>query len=428
MRAALYARVSSEEQVDNFSIDAQLRAMRGHAEKEGWAIAGEFVDAGISGRTDDRPEFKRMIKAAKDGTIEVILVHKFDRFFRNREKSAIYKRLLREKGVHVLSVTEPTDPDAAVSFMVEGVLEVFAEWYSINLSEETKKGKLERVRRGLWNGRLPYGYEKGEGGIPVPIPAEVSVIRMAYQLYATGQYTDREVARALNEAGHRTRPHWAGLNPERIWTKDVLRETLQKPFDLDEVTYKGERFPGRHEPIIDKTLWEKCQLVRQQTYSRPKSTRPPTRTYLLSGILYCDSCGQRMRAGTSSGYRYYRDMPERRREDCSPGLRANEVERQIEEEVIPFLELPTDWKQRILDHFNGGRANAKSHLDKGDLLGRLERLKQLFEWGDLSQRDYKRRKAEIETKLALSRPPHVREALKAGELLEDFPRVWEEAQ
>ncbi len=165
--------------------------MRGHAEKWAWTIAGEYVDPGVSGHIDARPDIMRMIKAGMDGAIEIILIHKLDRFFRNREKSAMYKRLLRQKGVHVLSVTEPTDPDAAVSFMIEGVLEVFADWYSINLSEETKKGKLERVHHGLWNGRLRHRYQKGEKPIPEPSPQEVPVIGRDHKLCATGQYTDR---------------------------------------------------------------------------------------------------------------------------------------------------------------------------------------------------------------------------------------------
>ena len=428
MRVALYARVSTEEQVDNFSIDAQLRALRDHCSKEGWSVAGEYIDAGVSGRTDDRPDFRRMVKRAKDGEFDLILVHKFDRFFRNREKSAMYKRLLREKGVRVVSVSEPTDPDAAVSFMLEGVLEVFAEWYSINLSEETKKGKRERARNGLWNGRLPFGYRRGDDGVPRPVPEEVPVIKMAYGLYATGQYTDREVAQALNEAGYRTRPHWAGLNPERIWTKDVIRETLQKPFYLGEVTYKGERFPGQHQPIISDEIWRRCQLIRKDKYSRPTHTKRSNRTYLLAGILHCDSCGQRMRAGSGSGYRYYRDMPDRRLHGCAPGIRAEEIERQLEDEVVPMIQLPDDWRSRILAHFTGDTVHSMPKPDTASLLERQERLKELYEWGDINRAEYKRKAASIEAKLALSRPPKLREALKAGELLREFGKVWSAAR
>ena len=116
--------VSSQEQVDGFSLYAQLKAMRGFAAQEGWDIASEYTDAGFSARTDDRPEFQRMILDAKAGRFDIILVHKFDRFGRRRQDAVTYKALLKRIGVRVCSVTEQVEPESASSVILEGILEV----------------------------------------------------------------------------------------------------------------------------------------------------------------------------------------------------------------------------------------------------------------------------------------------------------------
>ena len=109
MRAVAYARVSKEEQAHGYSIEGQLETTRSHALKHGWEVVDTYVDPGYSARTDDRPAFKKMISEAKAGHMDVILVLRGDRFVRNRAHSAMYKQLLREVSVRVVSVTEPIE-------------------------------------------------------------------------------------------------------------------------------------------------------------------------------------------------------------------------------------------------------------------------------------------------------------------------------
>lgn len=161
MRAALYARVSTDEQVEGYSIDAQLGAMRAYAATRGWRVTGEYVDAGYSARSDARPQFKAMIADARARKFDIILVHKLDRFSRRREDAVTYKALLRQVGINVVSVSEPLDPESPVTVIVEGVLEAVNEWYSVNLGREVAKGLRQRAEQGLWNGDLPFGYVKG---------------------------------------------------------------------------------------------------------------------------------------------------------------------------------------------------------------------------------------------------------------------------
>ncbi|MBQ2297203.1 MAG: recombinase family protein, partial [Ruminiclostridium sp.] len=142
--AACYIRVSTEDQTE-YSPEAQKRALEHYARQHGMVLSPDhiYIDAGISGRrAETRPAFMAMIAAAKQKPppFSVILVHKFDRFARNREDSIVYKSMLRRQcGVQVVSITEHLEDDR-MSLILEAMLEAMAEYYSLNLAEEVRKG------------------------------------------------------------------------------------------------------------------------------------------------------------------------------------------------------------------------------------------------------------------------------------------------
>lgn len=171
MRAALYARVSSEEQVEGYSIDAQRRAFRGLLEGRQWDSVGEYVDEGKSARTDDinkRPAFKQMTSDALSGKFDVLVVHKLDRFSRNLPLTLDYFDRLMKAGVTFVSINEQMDFTTPSGKVHLALLGAFAQYYSDNLSQETKKGWAERRAQGLYCGTLPFGAAKAEDGTPIP--------------------------------------------------------------------------------------------------------------------------------------------------------------------------------------------------------------------------------------------------------------------
>src|SRR5438067_3571707 len=170
--AATYVRVSSKEQVEGYSLDAQRRGCRDFCSARGYAVAAEYADEGLSAHTDnlaERPDFARMLADAEAGRFDVLVVHKMDRFAR-RLKTALecLERLGRAR-VGVVSVSEPNlDFSTPQGFLFLSMLGALAEWYSRNLSVETAKGWTERKQSGLYAGRLPFGVIKGENGVPTP--------------------------------------------------------------------------------------------------------------------------------------------------------------------------------------------------------------------------------------------------------------------
>ena len=125
--AVIYARYSSHNQTEQ-SIEGQLRVCHEYAQREGFAIVGEYIDRAISGKTDDRPDFQRMVSDSRKRAFQYVIVYKLDRFARNRYDSAVYKHKLKQNGVKVVSAMENIG-DNPESIILEAVLEASAEYY-----------------------------------------------------------------------------------------------------------------------------------------------------------------------------------------------------------------------------------------------------------------------------------------------------------
>ena len=236
MRAALYARVSSEEQLEGYSIDAQKRAFQALLQGREWTDGGQYVEEGKSARTDNinkRPAFKQMMSDAVSGRFDVLVVHKLDRFSRNLRITLEYFDKLSKTGIAFVSINEQMDfstPWGRLAFTILGGL---AQFYSDNLSQETKKGWHERRQQGLYCGTLPFGAVKGDDGVPIPDIVDRPVhgsgvtvrnyegLKLAFDLAAEGK-SDRDVAIALNSAGYRT----TGTHGSRPFAKDTVKDLI----------------------------------------------------------------------------------------------------------------------------------------------------------------------------------------------------------
>ncbi len=201
------------------------------------------------------------------GKFDALVVHKFDRFARNRTDALAIKSLLRyDYGVKVFSVTEPSeDSDGPMGALIEGIMESVADWYSKNLATEVAKGKKERTQQGFHNNIAPFGYRKDEDKVLVPDEVEAEGLRLAFEMYATDQYSDMDIATMLNERGFKTKRG-------RRFSKDTARDFLQNRTYTGKVRYqKTERhadgsrcktgtiewFDGQHEALVSDELFEK---------------------------------------------------------------------------------------------------------------------------------------------------------------------------
>lgn len=430
MKAALYARVSSEEQVEGYSIDAQRRAFQAVVQERGWTKYREYIDEGKSARTDNinkRPAFNEMITGALDREYDILVVHKLDRFSRNLRITLEFFDKLLKAGVSFVSINEQMDFTTPSGKVHLALLGAFAQYYSDNLSQETKKGWAERKAQGLYCGLLPFGAMKGENGVPLPNPDTYLGLVMAFELAAQGK-SDREVAMALSGAGYRT----AGNQGKRPFSKDTVRGMLQNRFYRGELPNgNGGWIEAKHEPLIGEDLWNQVQEARERNRRAPANHPAKSAISSLTGITYCWHCKGRIHVGTSQGGKRRLLCYNRSKGwDCPQRSALLEVyEHQIERYLETF-HIPEDYQAKILEaHGKLQDVYGNTERERSRLRAQLERLKKLFAWGDLTQEQYLQEKENALRELQALTPPEVKsQALdRLAEFLSDVTKAWKEA-
>ena len=427
MRAALYARVSTEDQVDGYSIDGQIDSTKRYATEHGWSVVGKYVDAGFSARTDERPRFKAMIADAKLGKFDVVLVLKGDRFARNRMHATMYKQLLREAGVRVVAISEPFEEGTPSGVILEGVSEVIAEWYSVDLSVKITDAKRRRAEKGLWNGPVPFGYVASSEGTLAIVPEEAEVVRRAFDMYATGRHTYQAVATWLNQSGARPRVHRRKRREgDYLWSKDTVKDMLANAFYLGYVKHKGQLLDGKHEAIVTQELLDAVVRVKRAHYHGPSTFSQRYRTYLLKGLVRCVHCGEKLWAQHMNGKSYYREESSIRGIRC-PNPKAYQRAEVFDEQVsglVGELRLPESWRQLVFEFLDSNEERMEAAGERRRLEEKLRRVKYQFREGDLEQREYVREMETTKAALAAVQDPEEGQLVHLGDHVEALVEAW----
>lgn len=409
-QAAAYLRVSTEEQTE-FSPEAQLRALETYAAAHGLTLDPRhiFRDEGISGRrAETRPGFMAMIRAARSPQrpFDVILVHRFDRFARSREDSVVYKSMLRrECGVRVISVTESIEEDK-FSGILEAMLEAMAEYYSLNLSDEVKKGMTEKARRGGLQTAPPFGY-RARDNVLVPQAEESALVRWIFSAYAEGA-SFRAIAQGLCALGARTRR--GGLFSSRS-----VGYVLKNPVYLGLLRWDPGTgpivAPGKHPPLVDRAVWDAVQARLPQSSSGAPSPKPPEeKRHWLQGILRCAACGSVLKLyPAGKGQRLYTRCQGYARGKCDQGQHFPLL--QIEEVLLARLDEDTARAgglklEPCLSH-SAREEQAALQGQRALVQRKRERLMSLFLAEELSPAEYRaalRTLERAEADLAAPRP------------------------
>ncbi len=366
-----------------------------------------------------------MINDAEAGLVDVVVVHKLDRFSRNLMTTLDTLQRLEGAGVGFVSISEAMDFTTPIGKVILATLGAFAEYYSANLSAETRKGKTERKKQGLYNGVLPFGTIKGEDGIPVAHPIAHTGLVMAFELAASGK-TDREVAQVLNTSGYRTTGN-RGANP---FTKDTVRVILRNRFYLGELPDgRNGHMPGKHSPVIDPLLFERAQAVRATNTRKPVRQGHNYRPWGLSGLATCALCGSPMTInGQTEGRRRIGCAGRTQGNGCSArSYFADSVESSLGSVLNRFV-LPVDSQRSLLAIWKkaqgniGDRAAERLRLER-----RLERLKDLYLDGTIDQARFRRERADLTDQLGAlphdsSKDDTTGERL--AQLLKDVGTAW----
>jgi site-specific DNA recombinase len=304
MRIATYTRISTDEDHQPYSLDAQATRLGSYADsQEGWAIVRRESDQ-KSGATLDRPGLQKLLREGEAGRFDLLLVYKVDRVARSVRGLAQIIERLDEANVLFRSATEPFDTASPAGRMMVQMLGVFAEFERATIVERVIAGMERKAARGEWTaGQVPYGYTKHPRlHFLVPDPAEIPVVRIIFERYADRLEGAQTIARWLAERGYRTR-RGVPFNPKAVLT--ILRNRVY----IGEIFFRGTYYPGPHEPLIDLSLFDRTQQILAERGDDLTLRRTNASDFPLTGLLRCDHCNRRHIGESARGrrrtYHYY---------------------------------------------------------------------------------------------------------------------------
>ncbi|MDG7232633.1 recombinase family protein [Streptococcus pneumoniae] len=287
-KVAIYVRVSTTNQVEEgYSIDEQKDKLSSYCDIKDWNVYKVYTDGGFSGSNTDRPALESLIKDAKKRKFDTVLVYKLDRLSRSQKDTLhLIEDVFIKNGIEFLSLQENFDTSTPFGKAMIGLLSVFAQLEREQIKERMQLGKLGRAKSGksmMW-AKTSYGYDyHKETGTVTINPAQALTIKFIFESYLRG----RSITKLRDDLNEKYPKHVP-------WSYRAVRTILDNPVYCGFNQYKGEIYPGNHEPIISKEEYDKTQSelkIRQRTAAENVNPRPFQAKYILSGIAQCGYCG-----------------------------------------------------------------------------------------------------------------------------------------
>ena len=310
MRAVIYCRVSTQQQTKNLSLPAQQKECIRFCKQPGGTVAKVFVERGESAKSADRTELNRLLNFCREnlGGIDVMLVYSLDRFARNSYDHHAVRAHLGRLGMTLRAVTQPID-ETPTGKLMEGMLAAIAQFDNDQRAEKTTLGMKEALKRGRWTFPAPLGYRnvhRPDGTKTIePDPDSAPLIRKAFELYAKGNHSKREVLDQVTVLGLRTR-RGNKMSPQSFG------QMLKHPLYAGRIRNDkwGIEAKGDFEPIVDEHTFHRVQVATRNAASTGERRYRNNPDFPLRRFVRCGSCEQPLtgswcRSKTGRRYAYY---------------------------------------------------------------------------------------------------------------------------
>ena len=443
IKVYIYTRVSTSMQIDGYSLDAQKSRMKAFCEYNDYEIAGEYEDAGKSGKSiEGRAAFNRMledIKSGKDG-VAFVLVFKLSRFGRNAADVLATLQTMQDFGVNLICVEDGIDSSKEAGKLMISVLSAVAEIERENIRIQTMEGRMQKAREGKWNGGFaPYGYKLVDGRLEIN-EEEAEAIRVIFEQYVNTDIGANGLAKYLENHGIRKIARQNGKNP--LFDAALIRRIIKNPVYCGKIAYgrrKTEKIHGTrndyhlverddyllvdglHEAIVSEDVWNVAQekIERYAKKYEHVNKQKNEKVHMLSGIIRCPICGAGMYGNKSIKHRKegtrYRDFFYYgcKHRNMTRGHKCD-YKRQINEELIDsavsevIKKLVSNPKFAELMREKINMQVDTSELDQ-EIANYEKQLRQFYNVKDVILSDvdaldyedkhYKRRKADLEDRL-----------------------------
>ena len=344
--AVIYARYSSHNQRDA-SIEQQVEKCQDFAARNNLQVTEIYSDRAVSGKTDRRPNFQRMMRDSEKQKFRYVIAWKSNRMGRNMLEAMINDARLTEQGIRCLYVEEDFDDTAAGRFALRNMMNV-NQFYSENMAEDIMRGMMDNARKCMVNnGGLPLGYQKGPDGRFAIEPKGAEIVREIYHRVLDGEaFVD--IAADLNARGIKT-------SRGKPWNKSSFNRLITNERYIGVYEFAGVRIEDGVPPIIGKELFYAVQ-EKLKAKKNPRGRHRENSDYLLTGKLHCGHCGAFMvgvsgTSKTSAKHYYYECQTKRQQKTCrKKAVRRDWIEFKVAEAVKTYL-IQDSVIQRLLDRY-----------------------------------------------------------------------------
>ena len=275
-KAVIYARFSSENQRDD-SIEIQTRECKALIDREGWELTQVYADYAMTGTNDERPGFQNCLSDGLAGKYDILVIYKGDRLARNVAIAQDFKNQLFRAGKRIVSVREGELTDSPDGFLIGGIGDLFAEYYSRNLSVLVRGGIEQNARKCKASGQRYYGYDVDKEDHFVVNPAEAEIVKEMYESYIQGA-SYQVLAETLNQRGIKAKTG-------KRWNVKTVETVVSQKRYTGEYSYAGVVIPDGMPRIISDELFERAQ----EAHSARRITRTNSVDYILDRTL-CRVC------------------------------------------------------------------------------------------------------------------------------------------
>ena len=449
-RVAGYVRVSSGEQVDNWSLAQQKWAIQEFCDKgPARKLVAIHADEGHSAWADKaelRPAYQRLMADAKAGKMDLVVSTTIDRMSRSTVNMVATVRTLLRCGVGYKSLGEDFD---FVGPQGEWMLTMFssiAQLYSSQLSAHVKRALAQRIRNGLHVGRPPFGYvlcdtscddKPGKHGFCHVHEVKGPLVVELFERYESGTYSQKDLSDMMTARGYRTNGAQAdrpGRESEgNRFTYHAISKILNNRFYISMIEFNGEIYPALHEPLISEELFERVQRTLERNASKYNIRgRRSKRHHLLAKLVRCHECGSRLHTtiqGAQALNTYYRAPQNAKGPEChfaGRSFKGQPIEGIIDQ-LFRSFELRSEWKRYVFEKFLKDTNVDYLEGRRASLMGKRNRINELYIEGEIERADRNARIGTVNEELEATEilPDYAVE--QAGEYLDRFAGLWEKS-
>jgi site-specific DNA recombinase len=366
MKAIILARVSTEEQKEaGNSLPAQIERLKSYCKAKGFEIAKvlSFDESAYKTKRDDFDKALEYLKSNKEKI--VVCFDKVDRFSRNvfdKRVASLYDLAMKDKiELHFASDNLIITPNISATEKFHfGINLGLAKYYSDAISDNVKRAYENKIRNSEWIGKAPIGYidVKNETKDKEPDPARTHFIVKIFEMYATGNYSIRQIRKEMEKLGLK------GTGPKhKPLSNGMIYSVLKNPFYYGTMRIKENLYPHKYQPLISEALFGKCQEVMAGYHKKP--FKYASKPFIFRGMIKCAVCGCTITPETAKGHTYYHCTNYKKMHEKVPYLKEEELLKPIYE-VLKNIQLTDDKIKEITEDLRKSN-EAKNEFHKKSL-------------------------------------------------------------